>query len=239
VTTSTDQRLGLRGGLRRLSTGLLVYGAVGLLVAIIGLAGVVYVTGRINTAEERAAVTIAELNATLERTATALSDASATAGSFTSTIDTSATTIGQAAVTIRDITPQLHDLENQFRSINILGAQPLSRAADLMGQLATGIEGLDQRLDGVAGALTDNQDRLATNGESLGALAVQLGVMTDRLESGVVEDSLADVQVVVTVLMLLFVMWTAVPAIGALFLGVWVRRELGRADDGASAKVVA
>lgn len=239
MTTTPDPRLGPRGGLRRLSTGLLIYGAAGLLVAIIGLAGVLYVTGRINTAEERATVTIAELTTTLERTTTALSDASATAGSFTTTIDTSATTIGQAAGTIRNLTPQLHDLENQFRSINILGAQPLSRAADLMGQVATDIEGLDQRLDGIAGALTDNRDTLATNGESIGALAVQLGIVTDRLESGVVEDSLADVQVVVTVLMLLFVMWTAVPAVGALFLGVWVRRELGRADDGVSAKVVA
>jgi uncharacterized phage infection (PIP) family protein YhgE len=239
VTTTSDRPLVTRGGVRRLSTGLLAYGVVGLLVAIVGLAGVVYVTGRINTAEERAAVTIAELTTTLERTATALDDASATAGSFTTTIDTSATTIGQAAATIRSITPQLHDLESQFRSINILGAQPLSRAADLMGQLATGIEGLDQRLDGVAGALTDNRDTLGTNAESLGALALQLGVMTDRLESGVVEDSLADVQVVVTVLMLLFVMWSAVPAVGALFLGVWIRRELGRTDDAGSEQLVA
>jgi hypothetical protein len=239
VTATTERPLGLRGGLRRLSTGLLVYGAIGLIVAVIGLVGVFWVTGRINTAEVRASATLAQLTATLERTSTALTDASATAGSFATTIDSSSTALGQAAVTIRNVTPQLRALETQFRAINILGAQPLARAAELMGQVASDIEGLDQRIDGIAVALVDNRDALATNARSLGALGTQMAALAGRLESGVIEESLADIQALVTVLMLLFVMWTAVPAIGALGLGWWIRTELRRGDDEGSAQLVA
>jgi len=63
--------------------------------------------------------------------------------------------------------------------------------------------------------------------------------LAERLRSGVIQESLADQQAVVTILILVFVMWTAVPAIGALLLGFWLRRELGRTDDEGSAQVVA
>jgi uncharacterized phage infection (PIP) family protein YhgE len=241
VTTDTRRPLGLRGGLRRLSVGLIAYGLIGLVVAVIGLGGLFLVSSRINTAADRADTTLGELTATMDKTATALKDASATATSFATTIDTSSTALGQAAVTIRGVGPQLHDLETQFRSINILGAQPLLRAADLMGQVATGIDGLDVKIDGVASALLDNKAALLKNADSLGALGTQMSALSVRIKSGVIQESLDDQQAVVTLLILIFVMWTAVPAIGALLLGIWLRRELGRTDDDspASAKVVA
>ena len=47
-----------------------------------------------------------------------------------------------------------------------------------------------------------------------------------ELRAGVVQDSLADVQFITTLLGLVLVIWIAVPAVGALFLGRWLRREL-------------
>ena len=48
----------------------------------------------------------------------------------------------------------------------------------------------------------------------------------ERLRSGVVEDSLADVRAIILLMLLVLTAWTAVPAIGALAFGLWLRREL-------------
>jgi antibiotic biosynthesis monooxygenase (ABM) superfamily enzyme len=50
--------------------------------------------------------------------------------------------------------------------------------------------------------------------------------VADDLRTGIVQDSLADVQLILTVLFVLLVAWTAVPAAGALWIGWWLRREL-------------
>jgi hypothetical protein len=42
-------QLGLRGGLRRLSTGLIAYGAVGLAVALLGLVALAWTAGRVSS----------------------------------------------------------------------------------------------------------------------------------------------------------------------------------------------
>ena len=239
--TSTPRPLGLRGGLGRLSTWLIAYGLIGLVVAAIGLGGLLWINGRINAAADRATATIAELTATLDRTATALEDASTTADTFATTIEGASTTLDQAATTVSTVQPQLAALQDQFRSINILGAQPLARAADLMGTIATSISGLDQRLKGVSGSLAANHDALLANRDSLGALGAQMRSLADRLKSGVLEESLADLQAVVTILILVFVMWAIVPAVGALLFGIWLRRELGASSGPPepSAQVVA
>jgi hypothetical protein len=85
---------------------------------------------------------------------------------------------------------------------------------------------LDSRLFAIADSLEGNRDALAANATSLGRVADSTAAMAERLRSGVVEDSLADVQAVLMVLLVLMVAWTAVPAVGALLVGVWIRREL-------------
>mgnify|MGYP006387978273 CR=1 FL=1 len=60
----------------------------------------------------------------------------------------------------------------------------------------------------------------------VGYRPLRLATVADELREGVVQDSLADVQLIATLLGLIFVIWTAVPAIGALFLGSWLRREM-------------
>ena len=43
---------------------------------------------------------------------------------------------------------------------------------------------------------------------------------------------MADVQAIITVTLLVFTAWTAVPAVGAMGLGLWLRKELGPAEAG-------
>ena len=80
----------------------------------------------------------------------------------------------------------------------------------------------------IATGLEGNRDALAGNATSLGQLGDSVEAMATRLDSGVVEDSLAQIQMVIAVVLLLFTAWSAVPAVGALVAGIWLRRELER-----------
>jgi methyl-accepting chemotaxis protein len=237
VSASPERPLSLRSGLRRLSGGLLVYGAIGLLIALLGLVALVWVGGRIDALAERARVQVDAVIASLDETANLLTVTGATAGSFGGTLNATASTVGQAADTIRAAKPRLTDLEGQFRSINILGNQPLSSAADVVAEINAGLEGLDSKLDLVGDSLLDNQTSLDRNAAAMTSLGVRLGELADRLEAGI--GTVADVQAIITVTLLVFTAWTAVPAVGAIGLGLWLRRELAGTDDDASAQLVA
>ena len=224
--------LGLRGGLHRLSRGLIAYGIIGLVVAAIGFGAMVWVNGRIGQIRDAAEGTVARLATTMELAANVLHGASATAQSFSATVDQSAQAVSAAAVTITEVRSELSALEAQLRSVSILGATPLSSPADAVGRIAASMEGLDPRLSLIADSVKDNRDALAGNATALGELGDSTQALAVRLGSGVGQDSFADVQQVIAVTLLMFAAWSFVPAVGALVLGVWLRRELGRSRSG-------
>jgi hypothetical protein len=220
--------LGLRGGLRRVAQGLIAYGIAGLVVAAVCLVALIWVNGRIGGLRAEAETTVGQLATSMERTANALHDASTTAQSFTVTVEESAQAVSSAADTITEVRSGLASLELQLRAVSILGAQPLSATADAVGRIDASLEGLDTRLDGIAAGLDGNRDALARNATSLGQLGDSVEAMATRLDSGVVEDSLGDIQLVIVVVLLVFTAWSLVPAVGALVGGLWLRRELER-----------
>ena len=226
MTTDDTRPLVSRDGLQRLSTGLIAYGLIGLLVAGLGLGALVWVNGRLGTLSERVETSVDGLATTLERTAIALDNASETAEGFTDTIDRTVEGVSSAADTIASVRTNLETLESVMRAVNILGLTPLGPPAEAVGGIANAIEGLDTRLTAIADSLEGNRDSLATNAASLARVAESTEAMAERLRSGVIETSLDDVQVVVGVILLLMVAWTSVPAAGALGVGLWLRREL-------------
>ena len=216
----------LRLGLHRLSRGLIAYGIVGLVVAVLGLGVLAYVNARITTAGDRVGMSVAQLATTLDRTADALHDASTTADTFSVTLDRTEEAVSAAANTIISVRTNLETLENVLRTVSFLGISPLGPAGDAVGGIANSIEGLDSRLTAIADGLAANEGALATNATSLGLLGDSLDETAERLRSGVVEESLADVQVILGLMLVVLMVWTAVPAIGALAFGLWLRREL-------------
>lgn len=228
MTADLERPIGLRRGLRRLSTGLLAYGAIGLFIALLGLVALVWVGGRIDSLADRAKVQVDSVIASLDETANALTVTGATAGSFSGTMNATAATVQQAADTVKTVQPRLVDVEAQFRSINILGNQPLSSAADAVAEMAAGLEGLGPTLDVLATSLLDNEAALDRNATALTALGVRLGATADRLRTGI--GTVADVQAIIAITLLVFTAWTAVPAVGAIGLGWWLRREMGPAE---------
>lgn len=225
---SETRPLGLRGGLRRLAQGLIAYGIIGLVVAAVCLVALIWVNGRVGGLRVEAETTVGNLASTMDRTANALHDASTTAQSFTVTVEESAQAVASAAATITEVRTGLASLEAQLRAVSILGAQPLSGTADAVGRIDASLQGLDTRLDGIATGLEGNRDALARNATSLGQLGDSVEATATRLDSGVIEDSLGDIQMVIVIVLLVFTAWSLVPAVGALVGGLWLRRELER-----------
>ena len=224
--SALGQRGGLRAGLGRLGTGLIVYGIVGLLLAAMGIGALVWANSRLDSMADRVSASVDEIATALERTSVALEDASTTADTFTGTIDRTVEGVSSAADTIAGVRSNLQTLETVLRGVDILGISPLGPAASAVGGIANAIEGLDTRLTAIADSLETNRDALAANSASLGRVADSTAAMAQRLRSGVIEASLGDVQAVIGVMFFLLTAWTAVPAVGALIVGVWIRRQL-------------
>ena len=230
--------IGLREGLRRLSKGLIAYGTIGVVVAVIGLLAFVWALGRLNGAADQVDATIRNLATTAHRTADTLTGAATTVGSVGGTLDSTAAAVSQAGATVGAMGPTMDNLETSFRDFGILGQHPLVPAADVISTLATNLDGLDQRLQDVSTSLTADREALAPSAASLTALAGSLDDLAGRLESGTIQSTFSDIRTVLTVVLVMFVVWSAIPAIGALALGLWLRRELTRGGRAPPAAVV-
>jgi hypothetical protein len=97
-----------------------------------------------------------------------------------------------------------------------------------VARISTSLEGLDTQLPLIATDLGSNRDALARNALALTDLANSTAALATRLGASGGTDSIGDVQQVVAITLLMFAAWSFVPAAGALALGVWLRRELGR-----------
>ena len=218
--------LGLRRGLRRLSRGLIAYGAFGLFVTAIGVGALVWVNGRVSALRSDVDATLAQRATTLHAAALVLQGVSTTAGGFAVTVDQTSLAVATAAESVTEAHADLAALEAQLRSVSILGATPLSSSADAVGRLVSSIDGLDTRLSLVADGLRGNRQALLANSSSLDQLAGITDGLAGQVGSGIIEDSLGNLQRLISVTLLVLAAWSAVPAVGALVLGAWLRREL-------------
>jgi hypothetical protein len=226
----------LRRGLRRLSTGLIAYGVIGLVLALLGGLALAWVGGRVGGIADRTGEQVEAIVSTLDETALVLASMGTSATSFSGTLERSPPAVRQTAQTVGNLRENLVLVESQLSAINILGARPLANAANLFGQMAADLEGLDTRLEGIAADLDNNRAALQDNATKLRSLGTELDGVADGLRGGVVEESLADIQLILAVLSVLLVVWLAFPAAGALGLGWWIRNETRDPDgDGAVA----
>lgn len=220
----------LRSGLRRLATGLLAYGLIGIALSVVAAIALGWAGGRLSAVGGRVDTQIASVVETLDRTSTALADAGTAATSFSGTMERTPPVVRQTAQAIADVRADLRSAEDQFSQVAILGSRPLGGVADAFGRMATNLEGLDTQLDVIATDLESNRAALIANATSLAALGERLGLVAEDLRGGVVEDGFADLRASATILAIILLIWMTIPSIGALWLGWWLRREVGRED---------
>ena len=213
-----------RRGLARLANALVAYGIIGLIAAAIGFAALIAASGRIGSLGDRIVSEAVSLDAIIVRTADVLDDAAATAASFGPTVAQTSTTVRDAASAVHDIGPRLLDLETQANAIEIFGSRPVAPLGQLFGKIASDISGLDDQLDGIATQLDQNQAALTANAKSLSALADVVRAYTGRLKPEAIDAGIDEARRLLLLTLALFIGWTAVPAVGALIVGRWMRR---------------
>jgi hypothetical protein len=220
--------LRLRPGGRWVSLALIMGGILGLVVAVIGVGATIWANGRIGDLRDDAHLTVARMANTMEIAASVLVGASSTARSFSGTADQAAEAVSAAVLTTAEVRSDLSALEAQLRSVNILGATPLSSSADAVRRIVTGMEGLDAELALVGEGLEDNAGALAGNASSLRELADGTRALATRLDPSLGLDPFTDVQRVLAWTLLMLAAWSIVPAAALLALGLWLRRGLDR-----------
>jgi hypothetical protein len=213
-----------RRGLARLANALIVYGVVGILAAAIGFAALISASGRIGSLGDRIVSEAVSLDSIIVLTADALDDAATTADTFGPTMAQTSVTVTAAAGAVREIEPRLRDLETQANSIEIFGQRPVAPLGNLFGQIATDISGLDEQLDGIASELGRNKAALTANATSLRALADVVRAYTGRLKPEAIDAGIDEARRLLLFTLALFIGWTAVPAVGSLIVGRWMRQ---------------
>jgi predicted transcriptional regulator len=220
----TDVPADWRRGLFRLANALIGYGLVGILVAAVGIAALIGASGRIGSLGERIASEAVSLDAIVVLTAGVLDDAATTVGTFGPTVERTSATVSSAAGALRDIEPRLRDVETQANAFEIFGQRPVAPLGQLFGQIATDVSGLDDRLDAIATEIGRNKAALAANADSLRALADVVRAYKERVKPEAIDAGLDDARRLLLVTLALFIGWTAVPAVGSLIVGRWIRR---------------
>jgi hypothetical protein len=221
----------VRAVLPRVANGLIAYGVIGLVLAIIAALALVWAGGRFASLGGRLETQVSTIADTLDRTAAVLQDASTSATSFAVTLERTPPIVRQVSDAIGDIEASLQALSTQLAQIDILGRQPLGGTAERVTNMAAALDGLDARLELVAGDLEGNRDALLANSASLGALSQQLTSAAEQLRGDDLSSALADIRAVLLVFGLILLTWIVLPSAGALALGWWLRREMA-ADAG-------
>ena len=220
-----------RPALRRFATGLIIYGLLGLAIAVLVLLGLLWMSSRLGALTGGTDGPASSIVDTLDGTADALSDSGVSATSFVTTLDRTSPAVRQSAQAVTDLRGNFLSIQSQLGQLEIFGALPFTTVAGQFGQMAADLEGLDTQLVQIADDLDANRVALDTNAASLSALGDRLSAVSDDLRGTVIGGGLDDLRVILTVLGVVLAVWVALPAGGALWVGWWLRRQLDAPED--------
>jgi hypothetical protein len=212
--------------MRRLARILLGFGVVGLIVAGLALVALVIGVSRVNGVADRFGGDVGGISRTLDRTSDVLDKAAATAGGFGATIDGTTGALGVVGGDIDAITPRLEAIADQTAALNILGTNPLASVSGLFRDIAGQLTDVRGQLTTVATSLATNRAALTANATSLGELAAETRKLSAQLDGAALTGAIEDLRVLLVIVLGIGALGAAVPAVGSLLVGLWIRREL-------------
>jgi len=211
---------------RRLARILVAYGIVGLIVAGLSLVGLVIGVARINGFADRFSADVGGISRTLDRTSDVLESAGTTAGSFGTTIDGTTNALGIVGGDIDSIVPRLDSIADQTEAISILGANPLASVSGLFRDIAAQLRDVRGQLAVVGTSLATNRAGLQANATALTELTTETRLLAERLNGSALSGAIEDLRWVLVVVLGIGALGAAVPAVGALLIGLWLQRVM-------------
>lgn len=222
---------------RRLARVLIGFGVVGLIVAGLSLVGLVVGVTRVNGVADRFGGDVGGIARTLERTSDVIDKAATTAGGFGATIAGTTGALGIVGGDIDAITPRLDAIADQTAAVSILGATPLASVSGLFRDIAGQLRDVRGQLTAIGTSLTTNGTALDANATSLAQLATETKTLAARLDGAALTGAIDDLRVLLVIVLGIGALGAAVPAVGALLVGMWIRRELGAGSLGIAGGV--
>jgi outer membrane murein-binding lipoprotein Lpp len=156
---------------RRLGTGLLVFGLVGMVLAVIIAAGLLAGGIAARNLDDRISADQARLSAALTRMTTSIDKLAAATQNAGATLHTTGAIVGQAEAVLVDLAGISDDLSSSL-NFSILGQQPLAGAA-------TKFKAFGDKLRAFEGSTGTLQANLETNGDDMDALVTEINAIGD------------------------------------------------------------
>ncbi|HYM82940.1 MAG TPA: hypothetical protein VEY67_02160 [Candidatus Dormibacteraeota bacterium] len=207
---------------RRLGSALLVFGAVGVALAVVG--AVALLSSAIATASLDADLegSRVQLVASLQRAELALGAAGDTTDHVGATLDSTRSVLSDSSRTLGTLGDASDSLASALGAVSLLGSQPFASAATDFRSLATQVRAYADHATQLSSGLTQNVSDMRTITSDLRDLQGRLGQVStslDALQAGTILTTL----LVGLVLLLALTVWLAIGALACAIVGYRIR----------------
>jgi hypothetical protein len=210
---------------RRLGTGMVIFGVVGVLLA--GVIGLGLIAGAVSmrNLDDRLTTQQASVAESLDRASTSLSQLASTTDHASTTLATSGVAVAHAGQGLDELANVSSDLQ-QTLDISILGQHPLASAASKFGDLGRRAREFSGDAAALAAALATNAADVSTLATPIRSLQDRATALSDQVRNYEGTGKLVGLLTVGVLLVGLMVVWLAVLALGVAWAGWRLRRAV-------------
>jgi hypothetical protein len=206
---------------RRLATGLIVYGALGIVLSLAAIVAVFWLDGSFGSVQDDVSAQVDQLETTIDKTAVSLRNTADSVDGFGTTFESTSTGLGEMGEVTTRLAAVVDDLATFFATI-----RPFVGSVPALDGVSEQLAGLEPNLTQIADDLTANRDQLDETTTSLRDLATQLDVVQATLVSGVIDQRVGQGFDFLRAAIIALTIWLALPAFAAFLIGIWLRRAV-------------
>ena len=217
---------------RRLGTGLVAFGVVGLLLTVVmaiawlgGLVAVADLDERLEADRQAIATALADTATLMDSTASALESTSGSLGSVGAALDDTAGLLDTLATTTADLADSLN--------VTILGQQPFAGLADSFAEIADELETFATHADTLATDIDGLGPDVDAVTADLRTVEASIAALAPRVEAFSGVEKMVGLVRAYALLSALLSAWLGVLAAGCVWAGRQLRRAAGPSAEGA------
>lgn len=206
---------------RRLARGLVVYGVIGLALAIGAAGAVFWLDGAFGQVQKDVSVQVDELEATIRSTSGSLRETADSVDGLRTTFVSTAGGLDQTSELTTDLAGTVDELSVFFARI-----EPFVGSTPALEGVSEQLEALSPTLSRIADDVTANRSQLGDTSASMRELATQLDEVESTLAGGVIDTRVGQGFDFLRAAIIALTIWLALPSLAALSIGIWLRRAV-------------
>ena len=212
--------LGIRP--RRLGAALLVFGSIGVALAIAGALVLLIAVGATAGLNDRLEGSRVELVASLQQAQVSAGHAADTTENIGSTLGATQATLATSSKTLTTLADASDSLANALLAVSILGSQPFASAGQQFQSLATQVRAYSEHATQLSASLQQNAQDMGTTADDLRSLEARLGDVATKLD-GMEVGTITTALLLGLLLLLALTVWLAAGALCVAVLGYRIR----------------